>query len=45
MKETIGAATLQAVKEMIAGQTCEERPRVVNIHCSWCTNCAGIVGD
>lgn len=45
MKEMIGVATLQEVKKMVADQTCESKPRVDNVHCSWCTNCSGIVGD
>ena len=45
MKEMIGVSTLHEVKKMIADQTCESKPRVVNVHCSWCTNCSGIVGD
>ena len=45
MKEIIGVATLQEVKRMIVDQNCESKPRVVNVHCSMCANCSGIVGD
>jgi hypothetical protein len=45
MKEMIGVATLHEVKKMTANQTSEGNPRIVNVHCSWCTNCSGIVGD
>lgn len=45
MKEMIGAATLHEVKNMLKDKPCGSMSRVVNIHCSWCANCSGIVGD
>lgn len=45
MKEIIGVSTLNEVKKMIENQPYQSKSRMVNIHCSWCTNCSGIVGD
>lgn len=45
MKEIIGVSTLQEVKAMVANQPNESKPHVQNVHCSWCANCSGIVGD
>ena len=45
MKEIIGVATLQEVKKMVAEQPCESMSSIEAVHCSWCTNCSGIVGD
>lgn len=45
MKEVIGVATLHEVKKLTENQTGKSKPQVANVHCSWCTNCSGIVGD
>ncbi len=45
MKEIIDVSTLQEVKKMIKEQPQKTETNVVNVHCSWCTNCSGIVGD
>lgn len=45
MKEMIGVATLNEVKSLTAGLHRKKNRDVVNVHCSWCTNCSGIVGD
>ncbi len=44
MKEIIGLATIEEVKAITS--TVEgDRNIVAPVHCSWCTNCSGIVGD
>ena len=47
MKEVVDYQTLEEAKGIIASQLDEqvENKNIVTIHCSWCTNCSGIVGD
>ena len=47
MKEVLDYQTLEEAKGIIASQLDEqvENKNIVTIHCSWCTNCSGIVGD
>lgn len=45
MREMIGVATLNEVKKLVEDQPYKGNGGAVNVHCSWCTNCSGIVGD
>lgn len=44
MKEMIGLQTIHEVKKMTSNAPVK-MPSIVTIHCSWCANCSGIVGD
>ena len=43
MKEVIDLELLKEAENVIASLESEELDS--EVHCSWCTNCAGIVGD
>lgn len=46
MKEVIDLELLQEAHKVIALFENESKNSEINaVHCSWCTNCAGIVGD
>lgn len=46
MKEVIDLELLEEAENVIAFLESEELDgEINNVHCSWCTNCAGIVGD
>jgi hypothetical protein len=46
MKEVIDLELLEEAENVIASLENEEMNGKINsVHCSWCTNCAGIVGD
>ena len=46
MKEVINLELLKEAENVIASLESEELDSEINsVHCSWCTNCAGIVGD
>lgn len=45
MKELIDVATLQEAKKLVADKGNKTKPNTSNVHCAWCANCAGIVGD
>lgn len=45
MKEVIDSELLQEANEITASLENEKVESEVNaVHCSWCTNCSGIVG-
>lgn len=46
MKEVIDLELLKEAESVIASLENEKLDdEINNVHCSWCTNCSGIVGD
>lgn len=46
MKEVIDFQTLEEAKAFVDSQKLERtESEACAVHCSWCTNCSGIVGD
>lgn len=46
MKEVIDFELLKEAEQVVASLESEEMNGEISpVHCSWCTNCSGIVGD
>lgn len=44
MKETISAKMLLDARKATMGESFGGTMKLEEVHCSWCANCAGIVG-
>lgn len=45
MKEVIEEIVLQQAKELVRDMNADIATNPEGVHCSWCANCSGIVGD
>lgn len=44
MSEILSAKVLREAKAATMGQSFGISQKIEEVHCSWCTNCSGIVG-